>query len=274
MTTKDEYKKRSMAELADAALEIIQAQPGMRCGLIGDRLFRGKAYMKGSAPYARLAGKVMKVLQEEGRAYYGSNSGWYPMKPRRPDPKRDLWHGKSCVVPSDIAVCPECGDTLYAECVEWNEETGRPSGGEGIDIDCGRDVDGEDEIDDDLVFDHKWHQSDWQDVVDAVREWAMGETNRATDHAVHRVLVEWGMPEINAKTGEPMNGDDKARWLKKRLHKMHNSAAACRSAIVDALVFLTGISEEHSKPDDNSELIAGLMEVRSDLLEASRKCKP
>ena len=79
----DEYNKRSMQELADDALEIIKRQPGLRCGGIGDELFPDGTILRGSAPFARIAGKVMRILQTDGRAVYKSQSndrlgGWYP----------------------------------------------------------------------------------------------------------------------------------------------------------------------------------------------------
>lgn len=69
-----------MEELEELALEAIRQQPGLRCGGIGDRLFKHISYMKGSAPYARLAGKVMKRLEARGLAYYDSKGfgGWRP----------------------------------------------------------------------------------------------------------------------------------------------------------------------------------------------------
>lgn len=76
----DDYSKRSMDELAEHALQIITEQPGLRCGGIGDQLFRDVATLRGSAPFARLAGKVMRKLEREGKAYYCGKGfgGWYP----------------------------------------------------------------------------------------------------------------------------------------------------------------------------------------------------
>ncbi len=42
------------------------------------------------------------------------------------DPKRDLWGGKGCAVPKEIAICPECGDNLTVMCMAWDDATGQP----------------------------------------------------------------------------------------------------------------------------------------------------
>jgi len=82
MGVRRDYQKRTMDELTDECLDIIKAQPtGLRCGMIGEQLFRGTATFQGSAPYARLAGKVMLRLQAAGLARYAigrGNAGWYP----------------------------------------------------------------------------------------------------------------------------------------------------------------------------------------------------
>lgn len=77
MAVNSGYKKRTMRELAEEALVIIIRQPGLGCGVIGDELFKGNAYIKGSAPYARLVGKVMKLLEADGLAYR-DRRGWQP----------------------------------------------------------------------------------------------------------------------------------------------------------------------------------------------------
>jgi hypothetical protein len=74
-----------------------------------------------------------------------------------------LWHGKGCFVPKDIAVCPECGSELSARAMAWDSETGQPHA-ESIEIDCQYDADGE--------HWHRWHQSDWQRVRDAITKWS------------------------------------------------------------------------------------------------------
>lgn len=68
------YKPRSIDELAAEALKVILKTPGVRCGYIGDELFGDHGRLSGSAPYARIAGKVMKKLESEGLAYYNGGS--------------------------------------------------------------------------------------------------------------------------------------------------------------------------------------------------------
>ena len=69
-----------MSELEIVALEILSRYEGtvLGCGTIGDELFPGG---HGSAPYARIAGKVMKRLKRRGlatwgRAACGDSYGW------------------------------------------------------------------------------------------------------------------------------------------------------------------------------------------------------
>jgi len=71
-----------------------------------------------------------------------------------------LLYGKSSLVPHKVAVCPECGAQLFAESTEWASESGEPSKG-GLVIDCV----------DDANFEHRYWQSDWQSVVDAIAKW-------------------------------------------------------------------------------------------------------
>lgn len=73
------HDHRTMAELEVAAMEIIKRQPGMRCGRIGDELFpNGFRGSQCSAPFARIAGKVMSRLQKQGRAMIKADAdGWW-----------------------------------------------------------------------------------------------------------------------------------------------------------------------------------------------------
>lgn len=75
-----------------------------------------------------------------------------------------LEFGGSCLVPTDICTCPECGAPLWVESIEWNEETGAPTKG-GLNVDCTEDKAGE----------HRYWQSDWQEIVDAVERWCDAE---------------------------------------------------------------------------------------------------
>lgn len=71
-STPPDYKRRSMAVLCQEALEILREYHGqpLGCGLIGGQLFR-ESTQRGSAPFARLAGKVMKRLECAGLVRYG-----------------------------------------------------------------------------------------------------------------------------------------------------------------------------------------------------------
>jgi hypothetical protein len=60
-----------------------------------------------------------------------------------------------------IAVCPECYGSLVVRNQSWDAETGKPYAAD-LQIDCTRDPHER----------HRWWQSDWQPVVDLVREWA------------------------------------------------------------------------------------------------------
>lgn len=69
-------------------------------------------------------------------------------------------------VPRTIAECPECGGGLCVVANAWDEETGQPTGS-ALQIECEHD----DPESDDESLEHRWWQSDWQPVVDAVRKW-------------------------------------------------------------------------------------------------------
>lgn len=79
---------------------------------------------------------------------------------------KPLWHGSGCYIPTTVAVCPECGGELYAKSLSWWAETGQPSAN-SIDIHCREDPD----------LNHRWHQSDWQPVRDAIAKWSGATTN-------------------------------------------------------------------------------------------------
>ena len=71
-----------------------------------------------------------------------------------------LWHGSGCYVPREIAKCPECGSELQAKSNGWVAATGQPNGSD-IDVYCANDPD----------LNHRFWQSDWQPVMDAIRKW-------------------------------------------------------------------------------------------------------
>lgn len=66
------------------------------------------------------------------------------------------------LIPKNVAKCPECGGHLYADILERDTETGAPTR-EGFEIEC----EGEE------CFEHRWWQSDWQDVFDAAYDWTV-----------------------------------------------------------------------------------------------------
>lgn len=72
-----------------------------------------------------------------------------------------LSHGSGCYVPREVAECPECGGELTARSMQWDEQTGVPSAAD-IDVQCVNDPD----------CNHRWWQSDWQPVLDAIRRWS------------------------------------------------------------------------------------------------------
>lgn len=87
MAVRDEYVKRSMAELELAALQFLVARgavPNGRnnfgCGSIGNAIFPdAQGAVNCSAPYARIAGKVMSRLRVKGEADWyviGDWGGW------------------------------------------------------------------------------------------------------------------------------------------------------------------------------------------------------
>lgn len=73
--------------------------------------------------------------------------------------------GRGLYVPESIAKCPECGDSLIAECTAWETDTGRPLA-TSIELSCMCDMRaGTFEVN------HRWSQSKWQPVRDAVVKW-------------------------------------------------------------------------------------------------------
>lgn len=93
-----------------------------------------------------------------------------------------LWHGKSCEVPREIAVCPECGSELYVYCQGWHTDTGQPLAAD-LQIECEAEnwILGIDEGEWSNVYNgdtgHSWKQSDWQSVREAIVKWAMADTS-------------------------------------------------------------------------------------------------
>lgn len=71
-----------------------------------------------------------------------------------------LWHGKGCCIPTDVAVCPECGGQLAAWPQAWDFVTGRPSVPD-IEIECLSEEENG----------HSWRQCDWQLERDKIAAW-------------------------------------------------------------------------------------------------------
>lgn len=92
MAVVDGYRRRSLDELGDVALRMLVSRgaiPGGRqvfgCGQIGEALFSGQyqGAVNCSAPFARLAGRVMARLKEKGHARWivvNDWSGWQATK--------------------------------------------------------------------------------------------------------------------------------------------------------------------------------------------------
>lgn len=70
--------------------------------------------------------------------------------------------GRGLYVADKVAVCPECGSGLIAECREHEKATGRPVA-TGIELSCLKEMEGK-------VI-HGFSQSLWQPVRDAVVRW-------------------------------------------------------------------------------------------------------
>jgi hypothetical protein len=79
-------------------------------------------------------------------------------------PLTAVLYGGNCPVPKTVAVCPECGGALHVESIEWIEETGIPTSG-GLSVDCENE---ENER-------HRYWQSDWQSIINAVEKWCGAE---------------------------------------------------------------------------------------------------
>lgn len=89
----------------------------------------------------------------------------------------NLLNGGNMPVPATVALCPECGSSLHVHSNEWDTETGVPTP-EGLQIDCVAECEAIGQTFYDVS--HRWFQSDWQPVVDEVREWAsVSERGRA-----------------------------------------------------------------------------------------------
>lgn len=83
-----------------------------------------------------------------------------------------------CDVPELVAVCPECNGKLYVQCEGWTEDTKQPCR-DGVSVNCYEEDMALDEWEQDEDEDprgyyevaHRWHQSEWQPVIDDVCKW-------------------------------------------------------------------------------------------------------
>lgn len=83
-------------------------------------------------------------------------------------------------VPPRVAKCPECGALLEVEVIEWESETGKPTGEGGIHVVCTREEKALDdyiagEMDEALYrsdYEERGWQSEWQPVCTRVARWA------------------------------------------------------------------------------------------------------
>jgi hypothetical protein len=82
--------------------------------------------------------------------------------------------GKGVIqVPEKIALCPECGGTIFIGADEWNSETGWPSQ-ISFHYNCEQDERYEQQYEDNEIefySPHRWWQSDWQPVRDKIWKW-------------------------------------------------------------------------------------------------------
>jgi hypothetical protein len=76
--------------------------------------------------------------------------------------RQALLFGGSTDVPDTIAKCPECGGNLAARSMQWDAASGQPDAS-ALDIDC------QDALS--HCDSHRWHQSEWQPVRDAIVKW-------------------------------------------------------------------------------------------------------
>lgn len=73
----DNYQARPMHVLCQEALEMLREADGqpLRCGYIGSHLFWAATH-RGSAPFARIAGKVVRRLDRAGLAVSSISHGY------------------------------------------------------------------------------------------------------------------------------------------------------------------------------------------------------
>ncbi|WP_417744737.1 hypothetical protein [Rosistilla oblonga] len=83
MAALEGYEPRSIDELGLLAMHIIgvtRDNRPVRCGLLGELLFKdAPVTMRGSAPYARIAGRVVRKLEGKGFACYEPKSGGWKL---------------------------------------------------------------------------------------------------------------------------------------------------------------------------------------------------
>lgn len=82
-----------------------------------------------------------------------------------------------CGVPTNVAVCPECGSDLYVETTSWDATTGVPTK-DGVCVSCCAEDEAimawEDNDADTRPWQevmHRHWQSEWQEIADRVAAW-------------------------------------------------------------------------------------------------------
>jgi len=82
----------------------------------------------------------------------------------------ELFGGGECVLPRNVAICPECGGEIHVDCVEWDAVSGKPTQA-GLDIACLADDATEPWSGEDNDVSHIYLQGAWQPVRDAIWQW-------------------------------------------------------------------------------------------------------
>lgn len=86
----------------------------------------------------------------------------------------ELRYGGLAYIPAHVAKCPECASRLYVTSEEWDAATGEPTYF-GLALACFEEqLSLEDAATDPSKYPnvHRWYQSDWQPIRDAVADWA------------------------------------------------------------------------------------------------------
>lgn len=75
-TARDGYHPRTLASLADEAYVFLRGSSGlMSAARVGEAIFPDATH-RGSAPFARIGGRVLRLLERQGRAVRVIERGW------------------------------------------------------------------------------------------------------------------------------------------------------------------------------------------------------